>query len=173
MCFSNLKFDVKNDMLNPMNQVIDLCDQLGVEVKESDFVDVHPLPTKKGRAKRVIARFKDRKLGQKVLSSRKNSKNIAPDKKEKLAADPSHGFGIQPNITPSRAALLSQAKTVVSEHRFNATWIDIKTGSVLLKKNQGDIVDVCLAFCPNEYFFCVPDFDLFEIYGVESPISKK
>ena len=79
--------------------------------------------------------------------------------------------------------MLSQTKTVVSEHRFDATWIDIKTGSVLLKKNEGDrpivvrstkdIVDVCSAFCPNEYFFCVPDFDLFEIYSVESPISKK
>jgi hypothetical protein len=107
-----------------LNQVIDLCDQLGVEMKESDFVNVHlggrcpslgtlrrsfefyeaklrgaawvehratnvhPLPTKKGKAKRVIARFKDHKLGQKVLSSRKNSKDIAQDKKEKLAADP-------------------------------------------------------------------------------------
>ena len=50
-----------------MNQVITLCDGIGVEVVESDLVDVHPLPAKKGMAKRIIARFKDLKLRQKVL----------------------------------------------------------------------------------------------------------
>ena len=180
VCFSNLKFDEQG--LNPMTQVIDLCDERGVEVKESDLVDVHPLPTRNGRAKRIIARFKDRKLGQKVMMSRKNSKNIDPNKKKTLAADPMRGIGIQPNITPCRAALLSQAKTVVKDHNFDSTWIDIKTGSVLLKKNQGDrplvvrstedIMKLCAEFCPNEHFFSVSKCDLFKIYDPESPKSE-
>lgn len=181
VCFSNLKFDEQE--LNPTTQVIDLCNELGVEVKESDFIDVHPLPSRKGRAKRVIARFKDRKLGQKVMMSRKHSKTIDPNKKKTLSADPMRGIGIQPNITPCRAALLSQAKTVVSDHNFNSTWIDIKTGSVLLKKNQGDrplvvrstedIVKLCAEFCPSEHFFSVPKCDLFEIYDPESLESER
>ena len=181
VCFSNLKFDEQE--LNTTTQVIDLCNELGVEVKESDFIDVHPLPSRKGRAKRVIARFKDRKLGQKVMMSRKHSKTIDPNKKKTLSADPMRGIGIQPNITPCRAALLSQAKTVVSDHNFNSTWIDIKTGSVLLKKNQGDrplvvrstedIVKLCAEFCPSEHFFSVPKCDLFEIYDPESLESER
>ena len=38
-----------------------------MEIAESDLVDVHPLPAKKGMAKQIIARFKDLKLGQRVL----------------------------------------------------------------------------------------------------------
>ena len=87
VCFSNVKFDEQDPALSPKNQVITLCDGNGAEVTESDLVDVHPLQAKKGMAKRIIARFKDRKLWQKVLTSRKNTKHIDSAKKNKLAAD--------------------------------------------------------------------------------------
>ncbi|KAL5249856.1 hypothetical protein ACHWQZ_G015800 [Mnemiopsis leidyi] len=175
VCFSNVKFDERDPTLSPMNQVITLCDGIGVEVTESDLVDVHPLPARKGMAKRIIARFKDRKLGQKVLTSRKNTKHIDPAKKKKLAADPARGFGIQPNITPARSALLSQAKTLVNQQGFNATWVDIKTGAILFKRrpgdrpavirSTGDLVAICSDFVPNEHFFSVCKDDLFDVFN--------
>ena len=174
VCFSNVKFDEQDPALSPMNQVITLCDGIGVEVNESDLVDVHPLPAKKGMAKRIIARFKDRKLGQKVLTSRKNTKHIDPAKKNQLAANPTRGFGIQPNITPARSALLSQAKTLVNQHGFNATWVDIKTGAILFKRRPGDrptvvrstedLVNICSDYVPNEHFFSVRKEDLFDVF---------
>ena len=166
VCFSNLKFSEESPV---MDQVIELCDGLDVGVTADDFVDVHPLPSRNGRAKRVVARFKDRKLAQKVMGARKASKNIDPTRKAKLAADPKRGFGIQPNITPKRSALLAQSKAAVEKGSLDGTWIDIKTGAVLLRLRQGDrprvirntldIVNLVPAYVPNEYVFCVRPFD--------------
>ena len=171
VCFSNLKY---SDQLPAVGQVIELCEQINVTVSEADFVDVHPLPSKNGHAKRVIARFKDRKLAQKVMSARKASKNISPNKKQLLAADASRGFGIQPNITPKRAALLSQAKKAVEQGSLNGSWIDIKTGAVLVRLRHGDrprvirktsdILKLVPSFQPNDYFFCVRGSDKFEVF---------
>ena len=166
VCFSNLKFNEESPV---MSQVIDLCDGLNVAVSDSDFVDVHPLPSRNGRAKRVVARFKDRKLAQKVMGARKASKNIEPNRKAKLAADPKRGFGIQPNITPKRSALLAQSKAAVEKASLDGTWIDIKTGAVLLRLRQGDrprvirntldIVNLVPTYVPNEYVFCMRPYD--------------
>ncbi len=170
--FSNLKFDDTTNLVN--KQVIELCNDLGVTVEETDFVDVNPLPASKGRAKRVIARFRDRKLAQKVMGACKHSKQIAPDRKKVLASDPSKGFGIQPNITPRRAALLGQAKAAVDFANFNSVWVDTKNGSILIRKDQGsrpfairstaDICNLVPNFVPNDYIFCVREkFDVFNV----------
>ena len=179
VCFSNLKF---SEELPVMNQVITLCDELNVTVTDTDFVDVHPLPSRNGRAKRVVARFKDRKFAQKVIGARKGSKNIDPSKKAKLAADPKRGFGIQPNITPKRSALLAQAKVAVEKANLNGTWIDIKTGAVLLNMKQGerprvirstlDIVKLVPAYVPNEYVFCVRACDKSSIFPATESMQR-
>ncbi len=180
VCFSNLKF---GDEAPVMQQVIDLCDEINVTVTDTDFVDVHPLPAKNGRAKRVVARFKDRKLAQRVLSSRKGSKNISPAKKSKLAADPSKGFGIQPNITPKRSALLAQTKAAVEMGNLLGTWIDTKTGAVLMRlrdndrprviRNTRQIMEAVPSFVPNEYIFCLRDFDTFTIDYTNNGFTEK
>ena len=59
VCFSNLKFSAE---LPVQKQVIDLCEEIGVTLTESDFVDVHPLPSRSKGGPRVIARFKERKM---------------------------------------------------------------------------------------------------------------
>ncbi|KAL5266158.1 hypothetical protein ACHWQZ_G006719 [Mnemiopsis leidyi] len=115
VCFSNLKIDDKP----VIDQVISLCEEINVTVTKNDLVDVHPLPSTRGHAKRIIARFKDRKLGQQVMGARKSAKNIGANKKKQLAADPSRGFGIQPNITSKRAMLLKQAKAAVEKGQLN------------------------------------------------------
>ena len=171
VCFSNLKF---SDTQPVMKQVINLCEEIDVTVTEEDFVDVHPLPSKRGHAKRVVARFKDRKLGQKVMGARKSAKNIAPDKKKELAADPTRGFGIQPNITSKRAVLLKQAKAAVEKARLNGTWIDIKTGAVLIRtkpgerprviRNSNDILKIVPNLQITEFVFCVDDSKKFDVF---------
>ena len=170
VCFSNLKF---NDELPVMKQVVDLCEELNVTVTDTDFVDVHPLPSRNGRAKRVVARFKDRKLAQKVMGARKGSKNIDPNKRDRLAADPNRGFGIQPNITPKRSALLAQAKAASDAAHLDGSWVDIKTGAILLRLTKGDrprvirntqdIVELVPSYVPNEFIFCLKDSDKFAI----------
>ncbi|KAL5254403.1 hypothetical protein ACHWQZ_G002017 [Mnemiopsis leidyi] len=120
VCFSNLKIDDKP----VIDQVISLCEEINVTVTKNDLVDVHPLPSTRGHAKRIIARFKDRKLGQQVMGARKSAKNIGANKKKQLAADPSRGFGIQPNITSKRAMLLKQAKAAVEKGQLNGLYIE-------------------------------------------------
>ncbi len=180
VCFSNVKF---SDTLPVMDQVIDLCEQINVTVTENDLVDVHPLPARNGRAKRIIARFKDRKLGQNVLAARKSSKNIPKTKKDTLAADPTRGFGIQPNITPKRSALLAQAKVAVDKARLNGTWVDIKTGAILIRIKQGDrprvirctndIVELVPDFKPTEFILCVNESDRFEVFDTSFNMSSR
>ena len=167
VCFSNLKF---GDNAPVMQQVIELCDEINVTVTDTDFVDVHPLPTSNGRAKRVVARFKDRKLAQKVMAARKATKNMNPAKKSKLAADPNRGFGIQPNITPKRSALLAQTKAAVEKANLSGTWVDTRTGAILLRVREGErprvirdtrqIMDVVKSYVPNEFVFCLRDSDI-------------
>ena len=108
---------------------------------------------------------------QKVVGARKGSKGIDPSKKSRLAADPKRGFGIQPNITPKRSALLAQTKAAVEQASLNGTWVDIKTGAVLLRLSQGDrprvirntndIVKLVPSFQPSEFMFCVPESEKF------------
>ena len=172
VCFSNLKF---GDTQPVMKQVISLCDELNITVTEEDFVDVHPLPSKRGYAKRVVARFKDRKLGQKVMGARKSTKNIGSGKKTELAADPSRGFGIQPNIiTPKRSALLKQAKAAVEKAGFNEAWIDVKNCAVLIRtkpgerprviRNTHDIMRIVPDFKPMDFVFCVDESQKFVVF---------
>ena len=174
VCFSNLKIDDKP----VIEQVISLCDEINVTVTENDFVDVHPLPSTRGHAKRVIARFKDRKLGQQVMGARKSAKNIGDNKRKLLAADPTRGFGIQPNITPKRAALLKQAKAAVEKGRLNGAWVDIKTGAILIRVKSGerprvmrntcDILKIVPDLRPDEILLCVDESKLFDIYDTSN-----
>ena len=78
VCFTNLKVTEERPCAQ---QVVELCHELGVEVATSDLVDAHPLPSKRGRGNRCIARFRDRKKAQDVFAARKRSKDIDPTKK--------------------------------------------------------------------------------------------
>ncbi len=177
VCFSNLKLD---DGHTPEEQVIELAHEIGVEVKNEDFVDCHPLPTKKGNQVRVIARFKDRKLAQTLFKNRKNTKNIDNVKKESLACKKDKGFAIQPNITPRRAALLGQCIDAKQSCTFDSCWVDYKNGCILLRKTDktrpyvitctNDIVKILPAYKPRDYIFCCRPCDVFDVsYSDECP----
>ncbi|MCP4257198.1 MAG: hypothetical protein GY774_06685 [Planctomycetes bacterium] len=170
--FSNLKVE---DQLTAEEQVIGLCDAIGVEVKPEDMVDVHPLPSGKkgaGKAKRCIARFKDRKLAQKVMANRKNTKSLDKTTKDKLAANPDRGFAVQPNITPRRARLLGQVNNTKTKFGLEGCWVDPKNGKILLRKaknerpfvisNTFDLCKVVAEFTATEYILCCPpEFEVF------------
>ena len=136
VCFSNLKID---DDHTCEAQVIDICNELGVEVSPDDLVATHPLPGKKGRGKplRVIARFKSRSKAQQVFKNRKLTKNIDQNKKSSLFADPSKGVAVQPNITPKRAALLGQVKDAAEQFSLDSYWVDTKSCNIMLRLNSG------------------------------------
>ena len=121
-CFTNLLVDAEHSC---EQQVVDLCGELGVDIKKDDLVAAHPLKGKKGKSPRYIARFKDRQTAQRVFKNRKLTKNIDPTKKN-LFANPEKGVGVQPNITAKRAALLGQVNDAVKQHDLNACWIDYK-----------------------------------------------
>ena len=132
VCFTNLKVDDANTC---EKQVIELCHELGVDVTADDLVAAHPLPGKK--ANRFIARFKDRANAQKVFVNRKQSKVIAPDKKQAIFADARKGVAVQPNITPKRAKLLAQVKDAVEKFKFDSCWVDPKNCNVMLRVRKG------------------------------------
>ena len=163
ICFTNLLID---DDHTAETQVISLCNELGVEVNPDDLVASHTLPARKGKAVRVIARFKERKMAQEVFAKRKGTKNIGANKKKGLAAKADKGFAIQPNITPRRAKLLAQVKDTVQTMQWNAVWVDYRNGNIMLKQSPSsrpvpihstrDLKQlVGPNFDPLDYYFCV------------------
>ena len=168
VCFTNLLVDETHTC---EQQVVNLCCELGVDVKPEDLVAAHPLKGKKGKQgkpTRYIARFKDRSTAQQVFKNRKLTKNIDPSKKSNLFANPDKGVGVQPNITAKRAALLGQVNDAVKQNDLNACWIDYKNGNVLLRVNSGgnpklirntqDLLVAVPQFKPKEFLFCVSPF---------------
>ncbi len=173
--FSNIQYDDSTKTVQ--SQISELCNELGVAVQPEDYVDAHPLPSKKGKGKgnpmRVIARFKSRKLAQDILANRKHSKNIDKIKKSALAADPTKGFSIQPNLSRRRAQLHGQVKDVKEAFNLNSVWVDPRTGTIMLRKQAGakpypirttlDIVQMVPDFRPRDWIFCCPNiFDVFD-----------
>ena len=164
--FTNLLID---DAHSCEAQVIDICNELGVDVAPDDLVATHPLPGKKGKGKakptRYIARFKDRAKAQKVFKNRKATKTIAPDKKQTLFADPTKGVAVQPNITAKRAVLLGQVKDAVEKFSLNSYWVDTKNCNIMLRlqpsarpipiMNTCDLLNVVPNFGPKEFVMCV------------------
>ena len=126
--FSNLAIPDDKDV---KPQVIKLCKELDVEISVEDIVDAHPLPSKTG-PKKVIARFHQRDTAKKIFSSRRKSKLIPDDRKSELAANAEKGFGIQSNLTPKRSKLYSQVAEFSKQRGF-FSWIDYKTGNILLR----------------------------------------
>ena len=175
VCFSNLLIDEDH---TADQQVIDLCNEIGVEVKTEDLVDCHPLPAKRGNQVRVIARFKDRRLAQKVFKNRKNTKTIDRTKKEAISSNKEKGFAIQPNITPRRAALLGQVLDAKTVYNYDSCWVDYKNGNIMLRKDKqgrpyvisctNDIIKALPGFKPNEYFFCSGPDEVFDISMIAS-----
>ncbi len=165
VCFTNLLVDESH---TAETQVINLCHELGVEVTPDDLVASHPLPARKGKAVRVIARFKERSMAQKVFANRKQTKNIDSTKKGGLAARADKGFAVQPNITPRRAKLLAQVKDAAQQMNWNSVWVDYRTGNIMLKQSSScrpvqihSTLDLRKLIGPNftpyDYYFCVRD----------------
>jgi len=165
VCFTNL---LVNEEKSCEDQVVLLCEQLGVDIAKNDLVAAHPLKGKKGKAPRFIARFKDRSTAQKVFRNRKETKNISPDKKKLLFENPEKGVGVQPNITSKRAALLGQVNDAVRLGNLSSCWVDYKNGNVLLRvnangnpkliRNTADLLVCVPTFKPNEFLFCESPF---------------
>ena len=164
--FTNLKVD----RYNCKEKVIELCQEIGVDVETQDIVDAHPLPSKRGKPNRVIARFRERSNARKVFLKRKESKNIAPAKKSKLAINSSRGFAIQPNLTMKRAKLFAQVQQFCEIYQFVGNWVDYNTGKIFLKIKDGErghyisdtgcLIDIKPDFKPTAWYFCAPS--LFE-----------
>ncbi|NRB81951.1 MAG: hypothetical protein HRU38_25390 [Saccharospirillaceae bacterium] len=160
--FTNLKVDRNNCK----DQVIELCQELGVDVDTQDIVDAHPLPIKKGKPSRVIVRFHERSNAKKVFLKRKESKNIDPGKKSKLAINSARGFAIQPNLTAKRAKLFAQVQQFNDVYKCAGTWVDFNTGKIYLKIRDGErghhisdtgcLLDIKSEFKPVFWYFCAP-----------------
>ena len=173
ICFTNLKV---TEELPCEQQVVNLCHELGVEVSPSDLVDAHPLPSKRGRGNRCIARFHDRKKAQEVFAARKRSKNLDPAKKTALAERADKGFAIQPNLTQDRAKLLAQLKDACLKCSWEACWVDYRNCNLMLKmvangrpvviRNTNDILKYAgNNFVTQDYILCSAGkpFEIFNI----------
>jgi FtsZ-binding cell division protein ZapB len=168
VCFTNIKVD---DDHKCDDQVVALCNELGVDVRTEDLVAAHPLPGKKST--RFIARFKDRATAQKVFQNRKQTKNIDPSKRKSILADDQRGVAVQPNITPKRSALLAQVKDAVEKKSLDSCWVDTKNCNVMLRlnkngrptpiKNTFDLLKYVSDYEPEEFILCVNPMNLFSV----------
>ena len=169
--FSNISVAEGQD---PAEQIISLCKEIDVEVEKSDIVDAHVLPSKSGTTapRKFIARFHQRSKAKEIFTKRRKTKEIAPEAKRKLAANPGKGFAIQVNLTPKRAKLLAQAQDFCDKTgRGKSCWVDYRTGNILVRPEEGkrgtvirctrDLVSIDDKWVPTEMFFC--SFGYFEI----------
>ena len=174
VCFTNIKVDSEHKC---DDQVVALCNELGVDIVTSDLVAAHPLPGKKPR---FIARFKDRATAHKVFKNRKQTKAIAPTKKKAIFADEKKGVAVQPNITPKRSALLAQVKDAVDKCTLNSCWVDTKNCNVMIRLNDHgrpapimntlDLLKLVPNYKPSEFILCVDPLSLFSVPNF-SPVS--
>ncbi len=168
ICFTNIKVDASHKC---EDQVVALCNELGVDINTDDLVAAHPLPGKK--SPRFIARFKDRATAQKVFTNRRQTKGIDPAKKKTIFGDDKKGVAVQPNVTPKRAALLAQVKDAAEKHSLDSFWVDTKNCNIMLRtKKAGRPVPIMntidlLKFVPeysaNEFILCVNPMNLFSV----------
>lgn len=166
--FSNLCVDEGQDV---KGQIIELCKEVEVEVKDSDFVDAHVLPGRPGTPKRYIARFHDRSKVKQIFRNRRKTKGITAARKSVLAANDKRGFGIQANLTAKRAKLLAQVNNFCKERDNMSCWVDYNSGNVVLRiadgrrgtviSNTRNLVDIDNSFVPTEWYFCsAPYFEI-------------
>ena len=175
VCLTNIKVDNDNKC---DEQVVALCNELGVDIKTDDLVAAHPLPGR--RSNRFIARFKDRATAQKVFRNRKQTKTIDPNKKKAIFADDKKGVAVQPNITSKRSALLAQVKEAVDKYSLDSCWVDTINCNIMLRLNQNgrptpimntlDLMKYVTDFVPSEFILCVDPMSLFSVPNF-SPVS--
>ena len=80
--------------------------------------------------------------------------------------DQSKGFGIMPNLTVKRGQLSRQVKQFTETFNHEGSWVDPKTGKILIKlrgaqrgqviKSTADLVLINSNFKPTEWHFCTP-----------------
>ena len=164
--FTNLLIDEQHTVTD---QVVNLCQEIGVDVEANDIVAAHALPTSRhSKVKKYIARFHQRSKAQQVFQKRKYCKEIPREKKKSLAANPDKGFSIAPNLTPKRAKLLGQVKEFNSKYSHAGCWVDYNSSKIMLKlkdgqrgtviKDTSDLVMLNQNYCPDQWVFCAPPF---------------
>ena len=159
--FTNLKAESDTHLVS---QVIDLCDQLGVEVTKDDISAAHPLPARKGT--RHVVRFTNRAKAQAVFKNRKHCKGLDPAKKKVIANVENKGIGVMTHLTPKRAKFYGQVTEFVKKFSYNSSWVDYNNGKIFVKCKQGErgilVTDTCDLFKlnnnfkPTDYYFCTP-----------------
>ena len=163
--FSNVSVPEGSDS---RNVVKDICQEIGVTIKEADFVDAHPLPARRGRPTKIIARFHERSKAREIFKARKRCKDLSSNLKQTVCAKPEKSISINPNLTVGKAKLLDQVRTFNDEFGYRGAWADPNTGKILLKtsndrranviRDTSDLILINQKFKPavSDYVFCTP-----------------
>ena len=174
--FTNLSATTNEQLVD---DVISLCDQIGVSVEKNEICAAHPLPAKKGQ--RHVVRFINRSKAQEIFKHRRNCKNMDPTKKRTLTKVADRGIGIMTHLTPKRAALYRQVCVFRETYNFDSVWVDYNTARIFLRRNAGerahvitdtsDLYKLNSDFTPTEYHFCIPPIFTFPTQASQSPSS--
>ena len=174
MVFTNLSAD-SNEQL--VEQVIKVCDDIGVEVSTDDISAAHKLPSKKGV--RHVVRFANRAKAVAVFKHRKNCKNMDSAKKRSVTKVQDRGIGIMPHLTPKRAKFYGQVTNFVKYFNMEGCWVDYHTGNILVRTKPGlkativtdsyDLYNLDNRFRPIDHYFCTPP--VFNITHVNSDLD--
>lgn len=169
--FSNVNLGSETDC---RKVVADLCNEIGADVEPDDLVDAHPLPNRRGRSFKVIARFRNRSKARDVFVKRRECKNITQGVKDKLCVKKNRGIGIHPNLTAKKGKLLYQTKVFSEGFGYQGAWADYNTGKIYLKlksnekgvviKDTSDLIEINSRFNPavTDYVYCTPPLFIYE-----------
>lgn len=148
--------------------VVDICHEIGVDIETTDMVDAHPLPGKRGRPSKVIARFKERSKAREIFKNRKKCKDLTKNLKKRVCSNSDKSVGINPNLTFSKGKLLHQVKEFNDKYSYHGAWADYNTGKIYLKTkpqdrgyvitDTSDLISINSDFNPgvSDYIFCTP-----------------
>ncbi len=162
IAFSNIRTSAE---VPAKTQIMELCNEIGVNIYDSSFISCHNLPSKTANQDCcIVARFKDVGIVKKIFRNRRKAKNIVTSKKAKLARNKNRGIGISPHLTIKRSKLFGQVKDFNKQYNFGGCWVDPNNGKIYIRlpdtdhgqeiKSTSDLVMIVHTFQPEYWYFC-------------------
>ena len=134
------------------NKVIEILDAIGIGTKSVDFEDCHRVGKSKNTSKKVIARFVNRKLVEKVLCKRKQLRTIY---KTSIGLHNATIF-LNQNLTPKNNKIAYHCRKLKRDGTISKTYTSNGTNIIccnLIKdgKKVYHVNDLCEMFPDNDF----------------------
>lgn len=120
---------------SPTNLIIKIAKHAGVDLQLNDIEFAHrvqPLMTVQGRPKPIVAKLKDRKLKDEILSGLRRRKGV--NTTDIGLGNDNKKIFINEHLTPENKSLLKSVKSLAKENAFKYVWV--RNCNIFLRKNE-------------------------------------